>query len=769
MRRLVLLVWLAGLALAGLVILRTPLATDMSAFLPQAPTPAQRMLVDQLRQGVVSRLALASIEGAPPQTLASLSRTLAARLRADRRFGPIGNGERAGLGPELDLLRAHRYLLSPAVTAQRFSEVGLHAALLDDMAMLDTDLAPLVKQGLAADPTGETLALLRGLSGRAHPRSQDGVWFTADGGAAVLTVAIRAPGLDIDAQEQALGAIRAAFRAARSGLPGAGAARLVLTGPPVFAVASRARIKGDAERLSIVATLLVALVLTLAYRSGLLLLLGLLPVASGAAAGVAAVGLVYGFVHGITLGFGVTLIGEAVDYAVYLFTQTPPGGSPRATLPRIWPILRLGMLTSVCGFSAMLLSDFVGFAQLGLFTIAGLLTALAVTRFVLPALLPGAFAARGALAAGRPLMALIRNRARLRPVALALILAAALSIAWHGPPFWQDGLSSMSPIPASELATDTRLRAALGAPDARFLLVASAADRDHALQSAETVAARLRPWVASGLLTGFDTPSRLLPSAATQLARRASLPAPATLEGDLLRAAAGTGLRADIFAPFLAAVEAARTGPLLRRSDLDGTGLGLQLDTLLVPAAGGWTALLPLAGVTDAARLATVIAGWGPDAPLLLDLRRQSDALMTSYLGEAITLSLAGSLVIVALLAASLRSAGRIFAVVMPLAAAVLCTASADLAVAGRLSIFNLFGLLLVVAIGSNYALFLEAGDPDPARLAASLSLTNLCTVIGFGVLALSAVPVLHGIGATVAIGTFASLVFAALLGRQRA
>ena len=49
------------------------------------------------------------------------------------------------------------------------------------------------------------------------------------------------------------------------------------------------------------------------------------------------------------------------------------------------------MLTSICGFSAMLLSSFTGFAQLGLFTIIGLIVALAVTRWVLPVLLPRGF------------------------------------------------------------------------------------------------------------------------------------------------------------------------------------------------------------------------------------------------------------------------------------------------------------------------------------------------------------------------------------------
>ncbi len=112
--------------------------------------------------------------------------------------------------------------------------------------------------------------------------------------------------------------------------------------------------------MSLVATGLVAAILLLAYRSARVLVLALLPVLSGIIVGIAAVSLGFHFVHGITLGFGVTLIGEAVDYAIYLFTQTEFGTEPAATLRLIGPTLRLGMLTSVCGFSAMLFSSFTG-------------------------------------------------------------------------------------------------------------------------------------------------------------------------------------------------------------------------------------------------------------------------------------------------------------------------------------------------------------------------------------------------------------------------
>ena len=122
--------------------------------------------------------------------------------------------------------------------------------------------------------------------------------------------------------------------------------------------------------------MLVAGLLLAVYRSPRVLALSLLPAASGTLAGIAAVSLGFGTVHGITLGFGVTLLGETVDYAIYLFTQTMPGERAERTLPRIWQTLLLGILTSVVGFGAMLLSSFSGLAQLGLFSIVGLSVAL---------------------------------------------------------------------------------------------------------------------------------------------------------------------------------------------------------------------------------------------------------------------------------------------------------------------------------------------------------------------------------------------------------
>ena len=116
-----------------------------------------------------------------------------------------------------------------------------------------------------------------------------------------------------------------------------------------------------------------------------LLTLGLLPVVSGALAGIVAVSLAYGTVFGITVGFGSALIGEAVDYSIYYFVQSGRSGLA-AWRERFWPTIRLGVLTSVCGFGALLFSGFPGLSQLGLYSLSGVLDRGLVTRFVLPQL-----------------------------------------------------------------------------------------------------------------------------------------------------------------------------------------------------------------------------------------------------------------------------------------------------------------------------------------------------------------------------------------------
>jgi predicted exporter len=136
---------------------------------------------------------------------------------------------------------------------------------------------------------------------------------------------------------------------------------------------------------------------------------------------------------------------------------------------------------------------------------------------------------------------------------------------------------------------------------------------------------------------------------------------------------------------------------------------------------------------------------------------------------EDIRLSLGGFIAIVVMLVIALRSPMRAARTLAPLVAAVLVVI-AGLTVAGKqLTILHLIGMLLIVAVGSNYALFFNyrqhahAQQVSPQTLV-SLVIANLATVAGFGLLALSSVPMLHTFGLTIGPGAILALLFSAIL-----
>ena len=800
-------VWIIALAGCIALIANTKFTADLSAFLPKAPTAEQRVLVDQLKDGAISRLILIGIEGSDAAARGRISLAMGNALRAAPELASVHNGDALQTARDREYFFANRYLLSPNVTPERFTAEGLRLAIGDSIDLLASPAGMMLKSVLPRDPTGEIVVLVSALVGQGSPRVVEGAWASADGNRAILLAQTKASGSDIDAQARALERVRIAFgqavaaaatkggaaggSAAGAG-PAAGAAAapatqvtLKMTGPGVFAVASRAAIQQEVLRLSVLSTAIIVTLLLVIYRSLTALGLGLIPVASGVLAAIAAVSIGFGEVHGLTLGFGTTLIGEAIDYSIYLFIQSDRDtglndASARPWIESFWPTIRLGVLTSICGFATLMLSGFPGLAQLGLYSVTGLVVAALVTRFVLPTLLPRSFRIRDLSAIGNALGRVVERAGSLRLLAAVLAVGACAVLFVHRDNLWNRELAALSPVPAAEQALDAALRADLGAPDARYLIVVPAANADAALAAAERAAEALQPLVEQGVLAGFESPSRILPSTATQQARQAALPARAELEARLRAATATLPLRAERLAPFLDDVGAARERKPLTREDLAGASIGSALDALLVPQGGGVSAVLPLrlpaplANAAPAVDPATAIRAAldkaGLRNALFVDVKSEANRLYAGYLREAIGLSAAGLAAIVVLLAIALRKAMRVVRVVAPLLLAVLAVAAALALARQPMTILHLVGMLLIVAVGSNYALFFDrdslaaADDSGRPRMLASLLAANVTTVAGFGLLAFSSVPVLQAIGVTVGPGAVLALAFAAVL-----
>ncbi len=762
-RGLLLITWIATVAILGWIVDRhLVIGTDLRLFMPSPQTPQERLILDEIGEGPASRMLLLAISGADPQAAADTSRALVGALRASGEFRLVANGE-SSLEAIPDSLLAYRYLLSTTLDHSALDAGFLRAQLEERVRDLSSPAAGLLEPWLPRDPTLELLKLADSWLPARQPQLLYDVWFGASGKEALLVAETRAAGFDPQGQRKAADALQRAFEESRTD----GNLRLESSGPGAFSVLMQERTQGEAQWLGSASVVGMVILLLVAYRSVSVLALGLLPLVSAGVAGLAAVGMIFGTVHGITLGFGFTLIGVAQDYPIHLFSHQHRGLDARSSARALWPTLATGVASTCVAYLAFLFSGVRGLAQLSVFTVTGLAVAGLTTRFLLPSLVPES--SRDAADSARlgRLWHAIAGLPRPLWLGVATAIACVVYLALSPRPLWENDLGALTPIPPALLARDSALRQELGAPDVRYLLVIEDMDAESVLRKATDLDPKLQALVARGVLGGYDQPARYLPSKAVQEQRRAALPDPDSLRASLNEALDTTPFKPGIFEPFLADVATARQLPALGPADLAGTPVESRVASLLLQRESHWTGLVTLTSVNDAAAVAQV-AGQvarhhlarpqaGIRGPRLAPAR--THPVVPGCFGDA-----AGHR---GVRGAARRDARR--RVLAPMALTTLIIVALLHATGVSLSLFHLIALVLAAGLGLDYALFFEHAADDPAEQRRTLHAVIVCsvsTLLVFALLALSTLPVLRAIGLTVAAGVVSNFVLALLLTR---
>jgi predicted exporter len=759
------IVWLLLLALVGWAISsRLQVSGDLRKFMPDAQTPAQKLLMDELGEGPGSRLLLLALSGDSPEQLAEQSQALRAALAQDPLFELVTNGEQAGLEAIPESLLPYRYLLSPTAASALTAE-GLGQALQERVQDLGSPAGELVEPLIGADPTLEILQLAQSLQPAAAPQRLHEVWFDRRGEQALLLVQTHAAGFDPSGQQQAVDALQRTFATVAEG----SSSQMEMSGPGAFSVKIGNRTAGEASTIGMIDTVGLILLLWFAYRSWKMPILGFLPLGSAGLAGLSAVALGFDGVHGITIAFGFTLIGVVQDYPIHFFSHQRPGRSPWQIVRALWPTLGTGVIATCIAYLTFLFSGVAGLKQLSVFTIVALATAALTTRFVLPALVDPAQRDL----ADSPTLAVLWNRVqRLPRPRWSLLLLAVLSlavVALARGPFWQNDLGKLTPVDPQDLLRDAQLRSELGAPDVRYVITLRGENTEAVLRASEQLRPALEQSIAKGELDSYDMAARYLPSAATQRNRQLLLPSSDDLAARMATAVASSPFRSDAFEPFLGDVEQARTAAPLQPADLRGSPLATAVDGLLLEGDGQATALVSLSGLHDVAAVAATAHAHGAE---LLDMKHASESLVAAYrqrvllaLGVAVLL-LAGTVWL------SLRSPRRVWRVLLPMLLTTLVVLAILRGCGVELNLFHLIGLILAAGLGLDYGLFFEhAGDDraDQLRTLHGLIVCSLMTLLVFSLLAWSSIPVLRAIGSTVALGVLCNFILALLVSRHPA
>lgn len=655
----------------------------------------------------------------------------------------------------LSLYKTHRYALLDGAQARRL-EAGGATALATDIATSLASPTGMV-DAFGSDPGGHLAAFLGGLP-RPYPDFlPDSAYFSAlkDGKRHYLVRMSLSGSAAFGAEGSALAthAVHAAQDAAHAAC---GSCSFAATGAPLFADAARRSAQTESIWLSLASTLLIMTLIAWVFRSFAPHVLAGLQLVASVLAASAAVILCFGSIQVITLVFGTTLIGIAIDYAFLYFSEYWFGESaPDEVMAAVKPGLYMGLATGVVAFAFLLLAGFPALTQFAVFSVAGLLEAgvlvvlvfpVSLTRFPqVPVNVAVLWPQRFIQAACRP-----SHWRWLLPLA-ALLVSVPGWLMLHS----SDDVRSLQNLPPAMLATDEHIRVTLGQVPPPGFFLEEASDIPSALQHEEALFAQVGAGAPQLATLGL---SRFVPSAARQ---QASLAAWQKVFGDpaALRAAfTHLGLPAKLAdrsvtewqqsdrSPFTPE-QAFAAAPDLKHLVI---GDGSHLALLSTVSGGSDISSATLAAYAAAVPGVSFVDPLGSIATTFQRLRVRSTWLV-----------IVGYLLISALLVWRYGRRDALRMLWPPLLA--LGVTLGALGLLGEpLNIFVVVALILILGLGRDYAVFLREGGMRRSP-ALAVSLSALTMLFSFGLLAVSATPVLHVFGIATLVGILASYLSAPL------
>lgn len=763
--RFIISAWVIYLTFAlYLLTQKTQITSDLTFFLPKATQPEEKTLLTATREGPGSRMLLAEISGGTQQQRFIASDALVQQLRRDDQLVRVQNGADAhDLYALEDRLFPYRFILTPP-PPNEWEAVHLHEALNQRVSSLFSGTGRLEERWLEQDPLGHWKRYLDQLQSGPMPSMIGGHWVDASQSKSLILIETRAAGFNLEAQEEAQRIVQAAFKQ----VPHTGLT-LTLGGAGALAVETNHSITREAGWLSLVNTLMVSGLLMMVYRSWRILALGLIPLLTGLITGALAIRLQYGAIHAITLGFGSTLLGVAADYPNHFFTHLHPTESSHTTIKRLWPTLRLGILTNIAGFGVMFFSGFKGLQEIGVFAAAGLLGAGLSTRWILPILAPprSGLGAWMALLSKNPIQR-VSHRFRLT-LCLGLPVALGLAFQDSGQPLFNDDLATLNPVSRVRLEKDLALQHAFRVPDLRWLILVSGISEEEALARSEKLRPILSDLKAHRALSGFDLVSTLFPSGNAQSARRSALPSPEAAQKTIEQAVKNTPFKSNAFNPLIHDLALFETLPPLSHDTFKGTILESKIDAQMVNSAEVTSILIPLEGIDQVDVIQNAIRSVHDPAIQFVDLRAAMSQRIRDNRMEAFDLLLTGLAVIFAILTLGLKSLSDATRIMAPMLLATISTGLLLAILFKGLNIYHLASILLVMGLSLDQALFFNrpcTGPAERARTHLSILLCSLSSILAFGGLAFASIPLLVAIGSTVSIGAMLAVSFSALLAK---
>ncbi|MDH1468711.1 MMPL family transporter [Shewanella sp. GD03713] len=620
----------------------------------------------------------------------------------------------------------------------------------------------------------------------AHPQSVDtkqGVNSSEDV-AAIMMAKGTESAFNPNAQLRQQAALAQALNAVSAQYP---SIQVLQAGALFHAIEATNTAKSEISVLGLASLLGVVLLVWLAFRSVMPLLLAMVTIGSGLLLAVTFTLSVFGELHLLTLVFGTSLIGIAIDYSFHFYCErlSDHQRSAQATVAYIFPTVSLAFITSALAYVGIGLAPFPGMQQVAIFCASGLLGAYLTLVLAYP-LLAGSKLPSGE----RPLTLAEAYLARLTgfsnklisPWGLSLfaLVLAGVCLLGISKLNVDDDIRHLQQSPASVTEPEDKLRKLLsGGTDNQFLLV-RAPSEEALLQRLEALSPQLDAAIKQQELGNYVSLSRYLPSKQKQDAAY-------QLQGKIYQSQLTTVLNSigldDGLAPELSAAYLAAKDSYITPTDFFEQGIGKQLAPLWLAPQGfaqldhstepttsldnanlgndSHGAIVLLGGIED---IAALKARFAEDPQVqLIDKVADISTVMGHY--RLLTLKLLGLALVIALLLFSLSFGVKRAALVVavPALAALLTLAILGL-VGSPLSLFHALALILVFGIGIDYSLFFASAEQHGKAVMMAVFMSACSTLLAFGLLAFSQTQAIHYFGLTLSLGIGFTFVLSPLI-----
>jgi len=530
--------------LLGIGLSNLALTYNLGFFLPPPSTDAQRVLIERLGQGPGTQLIFAVL----PKTDAATAQQVASNLRKQ---SGIARVLPEASSPDITRLPQaiwqNRLLLTDLPESVEAWQETLEERSMDAM-VADDSLLDLI----AADPSFASInALEAATSATSKPAFENN-------GDRYLLIQTASGAFDLDEQQKSVNAVRATL----TELDQTGAK---LYGSGVYGVDLQAFVQRESIIFSALASFALAALILFRFRNAVTALAVGTPLLVGGALGIAVLALAFDEVHGITLAFGFTLLGVAIDYPLHLFSR-PDTGKHRS----IWPTLGLGIGSTLVAYLAFIVSGTSGMQQLGVFATAGIIGA-AASAFVLNKT-RSASNTHNADAPAASTELSTPEGTQFSANQLLWILCIGACGLWvtvlSDAPLFSNNLSDLTPVPRATLAEDAELRTSMGVADLRYLISVRDSDQNQLLRKLEQLTEELDQKVSAGTVSSYQSISSLLPSAERQK-RRQQIARNLLRTGNFVRAVESSEFDIEAFEPFVQELErvANAVTPALLKSD----------------------------------------------------------------------------------------------------------------------------------------------------------------------------------------------------------